>query len=104
MNRTDNETFSTVTLNWAVTEPHTNRCEDYDYEAAAPELMLLFEICKWCNGLIIILGLVSNSLIIVVLSRSRIGSEYYLIVTHNAIFSKSQTHSVNDSICPGCPT
>ena len=41
---------------------------------------LLFEICKWTNLFIVILGLVTNTLIIIVLSRSRIGSKYLLTI------------------------
>ena len=42
----------------------------------SPTIQTAKEIAMWINGLIIILGFITNSLILVILSRRRIGSKY----------------------------
>lgn len=38
---------------------------------------ITFEIAKWINAMIIILGLITNTLILIILSRKKIGSKYH---------------------------
>lgn len=71
---------SPAATNYSMEEPGGNISittteQEMTDHSVSDQIKLTYEVCKWANGFIILLGLVTNTLIIVVLSRSKIGSK-----------------------------
>lgn len=76
-----------ITALWNYSSTAMTNLTDTNGTTMAPHVksqtvMMMDEIAKWINGFIIILGFITNSLILLVLTRRRIGSKYATLIMY----------------------